>query len=221
MKDPVVFIGVPSGSEWKAEFGMSLAGLIAHSAHPLRNGARIAGLRLWNSRGSILPKLRTMLVQKAMEAGASHILFVDSDMSFPPDTLHRLLAWDKPVIACNCATKMLPSTPTARLHGETRAGEPMYSLPDDIGIRRVWRVGTGVMLIRTKIFERMPQPWFDMPWDDVLQDYRGEDWSMCDKLDALGVPIYVDLGLSKTIGHHGDLKYTHEHVAIPQANFPG
>lgn len=215
MQSPIVFIGIPSGSEWKAEFGMSLAGLIAHSSRPLRGGGGIGGLRLWNSRGSILPRSRTTLVMKALESRASHILFLDSDMAFPPDTLHRLLAWDKAVIGCNCPTKMMPSTPTARLEGEGRAGKPLYSLPDDGGIKQVWRVGTGVMLMRTKVFQQMRQPWFDMPWDAGLQDYRGEDWSMCDKLDALGIPIYVDLGLSKEIGHVGDLKYEHKHVEIP------
>lgn len=214
MKDPVVFIGIPSGADWRAEFGMSLAGLVAYANTPLRGGVKLAGLRLWNTRGSILPRSRTTLARMAIESGATHLLFIDSDMVFPKDTMHRLLNWDKAVVACNCPTKMLPSTPTARLTSETRTGEPLYSVPDDAGLKQVWRVGTGVMMLRTSIFQQLKHPWFPMPWDEQLQDYRGEDWAFCDKLEQQGIPIYVDLGLSRHIGHVGDLQYKHEHVKL-------
>lgn len=213
-----VFIGVPSGTEWKALFGMSLVNLVAYSAMPLRNGSKIQDLRLYNTRGSILPRSRTKLVQEALAFGATHILFVDSDMVFPHQTLHRLLQWDRAVIACNCPTKMIPSTPTARMEGDRLAGEPLYSCPDDVDIKRVWRVGTGIMLIKLSVFEQIPQPWFPIEWDEKLQDYRGEDWAFCEALDKAGIPIYVDMGLSRTIGHTGDFTYEHKHVEAPHAD---
>lgn len=212
MSDVSVLIGIPSNGDWKADFGMSLAGLIAYSATPLHDGRRIGQLRLWNAKGSILPRGRSTLVKQALEMNASHILFLDSDMVFPVQTLHRLLRWDRAVIGCNCPTKMLPSTPTARMKNESFAGEPLYSSPDDVDIKRVWRVGTGVMLIQTRVFRTIPQPWFPIEWVEELQDYRGEDWAFCEKLDAAGIPIYVDLGLSRVIGHVGDLRYEHKHV---------
>lgn len=215
MKDAVsVLLGIPSNGDWKADFGMSLAGLVAYSAMPLKDGRKIQQLRLFNSKGSILPRGRTTLVKQALEMQASHILFLDSDMVFPVQTLHRLLSWDKAVVGCNCPTKMLPSTPTARVEGGP-VGTPLYSLPDDIGIKRVWRVGTGVMLIKTSVFLDIPQPWFPIEWVEELGDYRGEDWAFCERLDKAGIPIYVDLGLSRVIGHVGDLRYEHKHVEIP------
>ena len=214
MKQFSIMIGVPSGREWCADFGMSLAALVAHAPSPFKNGDRIVKLRLFNAKGSILSRGRTTLAKQALECGATHLLFLDSDMTFPADTLHRLLAHDRAVVACNCATKMLPSTPTARMKNENRAGEPLYSVIDDIGLKRVWRVGTGVMLIRTKLFEQIPQPWFPVEWEPELQDYRGEDWAFCEALDRRDIPIYVDLSLSKQIGHIGDLTYEHKHVEI-------
>lgn len=220
MQNPTVLVGIPSLGDWKAEFGMSVAGLIAQSAAPLRDGRRIDALRLWNAKGSILPRSRTTLVQQAREMNASHILFLDSDMVFPPRTLHQLLQWDKSVVACNCPTKMLPSTSTARLPPtpEKRTGVPLYSTPDAVGLKKVWRVGTGVMLIKTKVFDKLPQPWFPIQWDETLKDYRGEDWAFCDALDRAGIPIYVDEGLSRTIGHVGDLRFEHKHVEIPHVS---
>lgn len=220
MQNPTVLVGIPSLGDWKAEFGMSVAGLIAQSAAPLRDGRRIDALRLWNAKGSILPRGRTTLVQQACEMNASHILFLDSDMVFPPRVLHQLLQWDKSVVACNCPTKMLPSTSTARLPPtpEKPTGVPLYSTPDAIGLKKVWRVGTGIMLIKTKVFDKLPQPWFPIQWDETLKDYRGEDWAFCDALDRAGIPIYVDEGLSRAIGHVGDLRFEHKHVEIPHVS---
>ena len=89
MKSYKVLVGIPSGSEWKAQFGMSLVNMVAYSSTPMRGGSRVEELRVWNARGSILPKSRTTLAKQALEFGATHLLFVESDMVFPHQTLHR------------------------------------------------------------------------------------------------------------------------------------
>ena len=205
-------LAIPSGPEWKADFGMSLAGLIAYSATPLRNGDVISELKVHNVKGSILSRSRQKLVEQAVEGGFTHVLFLDSDQTFPAQTLHHSLMREKAVVACNIATKMLPSTPTARMKSDEKAGRPLYVTPDDMGILRVWRVGTGIMLIAVDVFRKMPKPWFEVLWDEELQDYRGEDWVLCEKFDELGIPIYVDLTLSRVIGHVGEFTFKHEHV---------
>ena len=210
-----VLIAIPSGSSWEALFGMSLAGLVAYSNRPFSDGSYLEALKICNTRGSILSRSRHKLVQEAQEYGVTHILFLDSDMSFPPDTLFRLLGRKRAIVACNCPTKMLPSTPTARLIGNDFSGEPMYSVKDDTGVRQVWRVGTGVMLIDLRVFDKMPQPWFPITWNEELNDYTGEDWAFCEKAQSLGIPVYVDMSLSREIGHVGSFEFKHTHVEIP------
>lgn len=212
MKDASVFIGVPSQESWKADFGMCMVQLTAMLSQPFHSGAaKIRSCRIWNTKGSILPRSRTTLVRQALQGDYSHILFIDSDMTFPADLLQRLLDRDKAVIACNCPVKALPSSPTARLKGGER-GEPLFSVPDDLGIRQVWRVGTGIMLVRTSIFRQLSEPWFPIMWNEKLQDYIGEDWAFCEKLEQADIPIYVDLQMSKQIGHIGSFIYEHKHV---------
>ena len=211
MRDARVFIGVPSQDLWKADFGMSMVQMTAVLTQPLREGAKIQSCRIWNSKGSILPKLRTTLVRQALMGDFTHILFVDSDMVFPAHTLHQLLNRDKAVVACNCPVKVIPSSPTARLQSGER-GKPVYSSPDDSGVLPVWRVGTGIMLVRTSIFQQIPEPWFPIKWNEKLQDYTGEDWAFCERLEEADIPIYVDLQLSKQIGHIGEFVYEHKHV---------
>lgn len=213
MKNPSVFIGIPSGSDWKADFGMSLAALMASAGRPLKGGGFIERVQLWNTKGSILSRSRHTLVRKAQELQCSHILFIDSDMVFPNWTLHALLAHDKAVVAANCAVKQLPSLPTARQQGDKPAGTLVDSR-ETRGISRVWRVGTGVMLLKTSVFNSIQQPWFDITWNEANDDYTGEDWSLCEKLDAAGIPVYVDHDLSRHIGHVGSYTYEHKDIEL-------
>lgn len=213
MKNPSVFIGIPSGSDWKADFGMSLAALMASAGRPLKGGGFIERVQLWNTKGSILSRSRHTLVRKAQELECSHIFFIDSDMVFPNWTLHALLSHDKAVVAANCAVKQLPSLPTARQQGDKPAGTLVDSR-ETRGISRVWRVGTGVMLLKTSVFNSIQQPWFDITWNEANDDYTGEDWSLCEKLDAAGIPVYVDHDLSRHIGHVGSYTYEHKDIEL-------
>lgn len=209
--NPSVMIAIPSGSDWKADFGMSLAGLMAHIGRPLKNDKRIEMLRLNNLKGSILSRSRQKLVEQAQKEGVSHILFLDSDMTFPVWTLHRMLDQEKMILAANCAVKQLPSNPTARHYDPmSQPGQVVYSDAEKPALEEVWRVGTGVMLINMKVFDKVPSPWFDITWNPDLQDYTGEDWNFCAKAQAAGIPIHVDHMLSLHIGHIGSYTYTHD-----------
>lgn len=217
MKNPSVMIGIPSGDGWKADFGMSLAGLVASAPKPLRNGGQLSNLFLWNTKGSILSRGRDTLAKKAIESGVSHLLMVDSDMTFPNWTLHQLLSHNVEVVAANCATKGIPSYPTARQKGAKPAGELVYSDRKE-ALERVWRVGTGVMLIKTSVFAKLPQPWFPITWHEGNDDYTGEDWNFCAGLAEIGVPVYVDHKLSQHIGHVGSFTYTMYDVSKENGN---
>lgn len=215
MTNPSVFIGIPSNTHWLADFGMSLAGLMSAIGRPLANGAHIERVQLWNTKGSILTRSRATLVKKALELECSHILFLDSDMTFPSWTLHQLLRHNKAVIAANCPVKTLPSLPTARQLGDTPAGKLVYS-GDNVGIEKVWRVGTGVMLIKTNVFAQLAKPWFAIKYNETIDDDTGEDWHFCELLERADIPIFVDHVLSKQIGHVGAYTYTHSDVAPAQ-----
>lgn len=212
MKNPSVFVGIPSGADWKADFGMSLAGMMASAARPLKGkDGFISKLQLWNTKGSILSRSRETLAQQAIEAECDYLLFVDSDMTFPNFTLHQLLSHNKDVVAANCVTKVLPALPTAR---HFKKGVPAGELIDSRkrnGLEKVWRVGTGVMLVKTSVFQKMPKPWFPITWNDANQDYTGEDWNFCEKCRDIGVDIFIDHTLSKHIGHIGAFEFGVSH----------
>jgi hypothetical protein len=179
-------------------------------------GASDQSLVIIKKRGSILPQMRHQLLRQAVNSQTTHLLFLDTDQTFPSNTLHRLLQWRKPIVACNVAVKKVPSCPTAR--GFER--QPVYTLAGATGLKKVWRVGCGVMLIETDAIRSIPPPWFLDKWVSEnpdypdAEDYQGEDWGFCEVLEANRIPIYIDQGLSWEIGHIGEKVFTHSDVVV-------
>ena len=173
-------------------------------------------LQLHNAKGSILPASRQRILKAALEAGATHLLFIDSDQTFPADLAHRLLSHGKLVVGCNVATKVLPPSTTARMKDGTASGAPFYTERDSKDLVKVWRLGTGVLLLNLNIFKReelKKPPHFQVEWNEERGDYTGEDWFFMERLEKAGVSIWVDQSLSRQIGHVGSLNYGHDMIA--------
>lgn len=208
-RDLRLLVGIPSGESWKVGMATSLICMLTEF-HNKMPGYAEQSLAVSCRESSMVWKARQELAEKALEMDATHLLFVDTDQTFPSDLVHRLASWDKDVVACNVATKNIPPGPTARLRSATKPdGEPYPCLEGSVGLKRVWRVGTGVMLIRTSIFERIPLPWFNVRWDSIQGKHVGEDWWFCERLEEASIPIYIDRGLSWEIGHIGKLEFKH------------
>lgn len=152
-------------------------------------------------------------MQDAIDGDFTHLLFIDTDQTFPPDLAHRLASWGKPIVGCNIATKIIPSSPTARLKDpKWQGGKPLFTDPDSKGLVEVWRLGCGIMLINLDIIKPMPKPWFQILWHPEINDFIGEDWFFCEQVERAGHKIYVDQNVSKEIGHLGQLEFTHNLV---------
>lgn len=207
-----VMVGVPSTDLWAAEFGMCLGFMLSWSMkHQVLARSTSERVDVINFRGSILSDLRQKIVRYAQERNATHLLFLDSDQTFPKDLIRRLIGHEQPVVAANIPTKTLPATPTARLKDTTAGGTVIYSHEAN-GLQQVWRVGTGVMMIDMEVFEVLDSPFFPMQWDESVNQYRGEDWMFCEKLEQAGLPVFIDHTLSRYVGHCGSHIYTHKDI---------
>lgn len=160
--------------------------------------------RYW--RDSMLPRGRQGLLSEAFKAEATHIFWVDADMKFPPDTLHRLLAHDLPFVGANCVRRMDPYTWTA----QNADGTEISSIGRR-GVEKVGRLGFGITLMALACFEAIRPPFFNFEW--IVDDeetgqghYMGEDIFCCEKLAKAGIRPYVDHDLSMQIKHIGDVE---------------
>jgi hypothetical protein len=148
--------------------------------------------------GIYIADLRNKAVKAAQAAGASHLLFLDSDMRFPEDTLERLLAHDAPIVAANYIQRTMHEWCVARIDGV-----PVQS-QGRTGLEAVDSTGTGVMLIEMSVFRDLPQPWFDTPFNG--QTFTGEDVYFCESATSIGYTVEIDHDLSQDVRHQGSVE---------------
>jgi len=156
--------------------------------------------------GTFVHQAREKLLHDVIELwDASHILWLDADMTFPKDAALRLLAHDKEVVAANYVTRVPPSRPTAR-----KDGQCVFS-HDAEGLESVDHVGMGVFLMKTAIVADLPRPRF---WYST--ETETEDVYFCRLLRAAHRCIWIDHDLSKKVGHVGQHIYreAREPVAV-------
>ncbi len=211
---------IPSLGDWKADFGFSLSQLCVYCSAALFFDGGTREVLFIDKRTSNLPRSRQECLEDALMQDCTHALFIDTDQVFPMDTAHRLIRWEKPVVACNIPLKTIPSYPTARSRGGDHHpfGIPIYSNGSDVvGLEKVWRVGTGIMMIDLSVVKDMPKPWFEIHYSQKHAQFIGEDWYFCDKLEKAGVDINIDHELSRAIGHVGPFQYTHAHIPFVAA----
>ena len=193
-----IAILIPSTSEWKAQFGMSLAGMCAKLATDNIPHTII------NTQLSILPFSRHSMLKSAIDEGFKYALFLDSDMSFPNDAVHYLIAANKPIIGANYMVKAMNSRWIAI------KDDKVVSSTGKTGIEQVDRIGTGLMLIKCDAIKEMEYPFFDFTWNG--NHHEGEDFYFCNKATAMGLGIWVHHGLAQQIGHVGSYEFNKSNV---------
>lgn len=179
----------------------------------LQHYCLIKGLRhgIVNSKCSLIEVGRNNLVSAARQIEATHLLFLDSDMMVPPDTLARLLAHDKPIVGATYTKRRGPFDLT---HRELNGGPGQIGKP---GLREVSRMPTGCLLIDMSVFEKLSKPYFPVKWSEA-GDCISEDNVFCDRAREAGFSVWLDMDLSREVQHLGQHGYRLEDavVAPPQ-----
>ena len=133
--------------------------------------------------------------QKAHETalldGYEYILWWDCDIIAPSNCITRLSTHEKEIVGALVFARTPPFNPvTADTMGNILPGSIKGT-----GLKKVGSVGTGLMLMNTKVIQSISKPWWEWPNDGVT----AEDFYMCKKLRKQGKEIYVDTDLE--VGH--------------------
>lgn len=197
------------GSILNITVGIPTAGQIeAQTVACLMDMRKTTDFEFYIAQSSLIMKNRRKICGFAMKLNSTHVLMIDSDMTFPPDTLERLLAHDKPVIAANCVYKRDDVIKWTAYHKVGKKDSKMIDSAKMSGIQKVWRVGTGVMLINVEVLKELGLPWFLVAWNPMIGQEQGEDYFFCQRLEEKGIDLWVDHDLSKEIGHIGTKVFT-------------
>lgn len=206
-------ICIPSGDTVCADFMMSLTSMIMHIYSTPLPGVEEMAVKIVNRRGSLIVDSREDMIEWALVQGATHVLFLDSDMKFPEDAFHRLFSRNEPLVAANYVKRCLPTSPNS----VSLMDQPCYTEPESTGLEEVASCGFGVMLIRASVFDSMPRPWFDTAWYTSEQGKRhiiGEDVYFCKKAQHAGNKVMIDHDLSQNVAHIGSWEFIHPMAKI-------
>ncbi len=215
-----VMVACPCQSDVKAYFAYDLAQMMSYTSARYSSRGVIEQLGLALQVGTYVHKARMALAHAALSKGADYILFLDSDMRFPPDTLARLLARNLPMVGCNYVSRQYPiryiGVETVADIETGEDGVQLKTLPSDEGVAECEALGFGVMLIRREVFEALPdpkeQPWWWYEWLPKQGKQIGEDVYFCRLVREAGISVHVDHDLSKQIKHIGDELFSLEHA---------
>lgn len=232
-----VAICTPYHGTVTGEYAFSLAEMAMRSVRtPVRRGDRTGTpeLRIFALSSSRLARARNEIMRAATAWGAEFLLWIDSDQSFPDDTLLRLLSLDLAVVGANIPRRTQPTGPTASR--DTGAGRsPVYSTSELAAARAVEQVdglGLGCTLVDMAVIraiavlaEREGRATVEPLFADVTaadpRDDVGEDRYFFEILKRAGVPVHVDHWLSRRVGHVFETILTHRDVDAQRDAFLG
>ena len=139
---------------------------------------------------------RTGLVNESIKRGATHILFVDHDMFFPPNAIQELVDFGKDIVGGAYNFRRFPLQSTA---------VPLTDITPTDTLFRCNALGTGFLLIKLSVFEKIPIPWFNFGRDENAELVYGEDTFFCRKAIEAGFDVWADPNLG--VKHIGEFNY--------------
>ena len=135
----------------------------------------------------------------AEKVTTDYLLFIDSDVIPPPNTLKQLITADKDIISGLYFRRKWPYPPIIMQRRKGVEGmKNRYSFMMEYPRNMVVEcdgIGMGICLIKTDVFKKIKPPWF------VHNQAMTEDLAFCELAKESGYKIFVDTGL---IGTHID-----------------
>ena len=150
--------------------------------------------------GSVIPYNRQWTVEQAILWGATHVLFVDDDMSFPPQAVKELLKNKQyPIIAANCVKRVFPKEFMSRWFD----GSEVVTNKDSSGVVEVMGTGNALCLIDIGVFGVVSKPWFAFPYIPETGGFNTEDIFFQEKARQCGIGTFICHEASKDVKHIG------------------
>ena len=185
-----IAIGLPTNRKIKPKTALSILQMIAHSKYEYQF--------IVSTKGFNTAENRTYIAVQAIKGGCSHLLLLDDDMIYAPDSLDKLLACDKDIVGA-----------TYNVRREVAEGDPkvIEYLDDEKpeGLFKCKALGGGLLLIKIIALLRIKRPWFGYEWYDNGMVKMSNDWWFCREARNAGYDIWCDSSLFP--GHIGKKEY--------------
>jgi len=155
---------------------------------------------LFLSPGTLIANQRHELVKAAREWGATHVMFIDSDIIFKPNHVIELLNFNEPVVGAAYSKRIEPVIPTAWHSIDNWNTYVRLKEQTDSHIL-VEAMALGFCLIQIDVFNKLELPWFILGFNNG--QYTGEDIEFFRNCKNNNIPVWLDVKVSFEIGHLG------------------
>jgi hypothetical protein len=197
-------IAIPTAGSCVMGFAYSLAGMISSiSANglPSRPEASLA-LKMDIVESSVIHTNREQLAHRAIDDGMTHLMFLDDDMIWEPQTLDIMFGRRQSIVATNYLIKTDPAC-NAEFVAVGLNGKRVATTEKSKGLVPVAYTGFGVSLFEIEVFKRTPQPWFLPKFMPESNSYTTEDNPFYERAREAGFKVYLDQDASKLVSHIG------------------
>lgn len=160
--------------------------------------------KLFISAGTLIANQRHELVMAAKEWQATHVMFIDSDITFESHHVTALLNHDEDIVAAAYSKRVAPFITTAWYHiDQWDTWVRCYDLEADLV--QVDAIALGFCLIKTEVFDTLALPWFQLGFYNG--QYTGEDIEFFRNVKSMDIPVWLDVNVTKELGHLGTLEF--------------
>lgn len=145
--------------------------------------------------------MRERLAEQAIEKGYTHLLWLDTDMSFPPGMIQRMIEWFERKDNLEAVTGLYTwKKPPYRPHtyiSLTEEGRFTVGagFPTDAAFS-VEGAGYGCLMIKADVYKRTEKPWFQFRYPSGQKDDRGEGEDLYFFRKAKGIEMLCDPTIS-------------------------
>ncbi len=200
--DIKLVIAIPTAGTVPMSFAYSLATMVSYTAAngiPSRPESSLE-LKLDVVESSNWITNREQLVKRALDAGMTHLMFLDDDMMFEPQVLDILLGRRQPIV---CTNYLIKTEPASDFVAVDLKGKRLPTHEKSKGIQPILYSGFGVSLFELQVFKDIPQPWFAPDFLPEENSYTTEDLPMYRRARDAGYKVYLDHDASKLVTHLG------------------
>lgn len=208
MADFKVAIGMPAMDQAQTMCMLDLNRLYRHVD---KHNKSVELLNPLMATGSLIPMQRQMIAEAALRLEATHILWIDTDMRFPPTTLWGLLGRNRDIVGASYPERRAPFRPVA-FRSWNDMNLRAYTQDADTGVEQVVGLGSGMLLVKMDVYRRLPRPWYLVGWSQERGNYLGEDLYFAYRAGQAGFEVYLDHDLSKMVRHIGSFEYARENA---------
>lgn len=132
-------------------------------------------------------------IKKLLREGKEWLFFTEDDHNYPADTLLRLLARNVDIVGGLYLMKQMPFAPILYEERPDGTFRHRWLRDDEHGLIEVDACGVGCLVVRRRVFEAMPEPWFVLTNPPASPDTITGDFEFCRAARRAGFKVWCDL----------------------------